>query len=64
MPTENEKTQFSHSGKPDGTFDTTCPLCGKVVGNAKTESELGSFEANHSCDPGDLLAKQISTEAQ
>jgi hypothetical protein len=57
-----ENIRFSHRRKPDGSFNTTCPLCRQIVGDAKTESELDAFEAQHSCDPADLLSKELSTK--
>jgi len=45
-------TNFPHKLDWDGTFESTCDLCGEAVAWGSTEASLAWHEANHRCGLG------------
>jgi hypothetical protein len=55
----NSDTDYAHRLNADGTFDSICLHCYLTVMQANTEQELAVAEAQHSCPPDSILARNI-----
>lgn len=49
-----EPRKYQRRRNGDGTFDSICPDCMRIVGTCLKESDLSSYEANHRCEPARL----------
>ena len=42
---------FPHRVNSDGVIDSICDRCFVTIGSSRSESELGSLEESHTCEP-------------
>ena len=50
-------TTYPHRWKSDGTYDSICFNCFRTIANAASEEDLVPAEAEHCCDPEDLVGR-------